>query len=234
MKSLFRLIAAGFVIATPLTAQTGVVTFEGGMRSDAHLNGTTLTKPFGGIGFAATMDGSADKGGAILLIGSFEMRMAPGTITDLNGFADLAIRAGNLAFGGSLSGQYDYHEEVRDATLGGSDGFVTTTYPISLGYGGFAKLNFGTNSRTFIQGRYSLMPASLARPFGDQSQSTVPTVPMLDSHVYRVALGQTFDKWIIRAQLIQEAWRFERKDNNSTGAYDRDSQIISLGFSRIF
>ena len=235
MKSLRTLLAASAICSVPLSAQTGVMTFETGYRSDAHRNGITHSAPFGGIGAAVTMQGSADKNTAALLIGSFEIRMGPNVITDFNGFADFAFRAGNLTAGAGLAAQYDSNEEMTVPVPGGKNVSVWLNYPISLGYSGFGKLNFGPSGKTFVQGRYSIMPATMTRPYGSASTSVAhPDVPMMDSHMLRVACGQTFDKWIFRVQLIQETWRFERKYDNANGAWDRDSRIGSVGLTRIF
>lgn len=241
LKHLVAVITACALTGLPARAQTQLLTFEGGMRTDAHLNGVTQTTPFIGIAGTGVMSGSADKNFALLIPIAFETRIGFGSIAEIGGFGDIAMRTGWLTLGGGVAARWDFSDKIRDATIGGADGKVPVSYPIALGYSGFAKISAGPGGRLFVQVRYVLMPASMSyayhsaadRQYAEENSITLADVTMRDSNTLRAAVGITFSKVIVRVQATQEQWRFDRIYNNTTGVYDRDTKYVSLGLSFI-
>jgi hypothetical protein len=240
MKTRFILYALPLcaTLSSTAGAQSALLSFEGGMRTDEHQNGITRTVPFWGFGLSGTIQGSADEHSAFLIPFSAEVRLSYRSVSDVNGFMDAALRIENFTFGGGAAGTWDSTPAMKDASLGTSNGKVNINYPISLGYSGFAKLALG---KLFFQGRYVMMPKGYDRYYRsaadreaiDNGTLTVTDPPQKDSPLLRFSAGYVMDKWIWRVQAIEEKWNYERVNINRTGIYDRKSRILSVGVIRI-
>ena len=229
--------ASAALAAVPAGAQTMLFGFEGGQRTDAHVNGIQRTGYFGGMNVTMVLGGGAGRDAALLFPVSGEFRWSNNSYMDLNAFGDVALRLGPVTAGAGLAFSFNDVPDVPDAVHGGSSGKVVVINPMSFGLSGSAKLSFGPQGRAFVQGRITRFPADYAIPFrsAEAEQARIdhglPTEDVLqrDSHSLRLAAGYAFAGKVIRLQYMDEDWQYERTYDNRSGAYDRRSRVLALG-----
>jgi len=233
------ILAASVIGANIASAQTVFFGIDGGQRMDKHLNGVANKSYVGGLSLSAVLGGDAGKDFALVFPIAGEFRFSNGGYSDMNAFLDAAIRVKAVTLGAGGAFSWDDAPDIKDLTAGGSSGSVPILLPMSWGYSGFGKLNVGPQGRLFFQGRYTLFPASLSYhyKFAEVEQTKADNgledqdVPARNNVALRAAVGYVLpNRSIIRAQYVAEAWRYERIFDNRTGAYDRDTNVGSLGF----
>lgn len=242
-RDLLAAALAGFLATRAVTAQTILMGFDAGQRTDTHANGIVNTSYFGSLNMSMVLAGAAGKSAAFLLPISGEMRYSSKEYIDANLFTDVAVRFSDLTLGGGGAFSWDITPEIPDRIAGGSTGRVIVNYPMSFGYSGFAKLNTGPEGRFFIQGRYTQFPSSMSFQYKSaenlqfEADNNLPNtdVPALDNSSIRAAAGVVMPgNTIMRFQYVTETWRYQRIFDNKAGAYDRDSKIYSFGFTWYF
>lgn len=213
-------------------------TVEGGQRRDVRPQGQPATNPFFGFAVAAEVPIQHGDRFTLLVPLTAEGRVAEHGYRDMNSFADAAIRTGPFTAGLGLTMSWRDIPEFSSSIVGQASD-LRAVLPLSTGISAMGKLELGSRHRFTVQGRYASLPHAMAfsydSPENDERRAalgyTGRDVPQRNSHSVRGSLAYRYSHVAVRAQVIQETWRFDRVLENVAGAYDRDSRLVALGIS---
>jgi hypothetical protein len=186
---------------------------------------------------------------------------------DFTGGADLAMRIHSFSFGAGANLTAIFRPDAADArcpvlgrTPEGSscntpyaerlikdqtgspypgERYMGTLYP--LGISGFAKVNFGPQSRGFVQGRYVHFDPSFAYFNNGATAIAGVLIPaktdmpdFAGGREVRVSAGWAFGRKVLRVQVVDRQLTFTRTLSNVNGFFDQHSRQIMLGAGYAF
>jgi hypothetical protein len=267
---LLLVVVFGFSATPPAKGQSFMFWGEAGRHQNRLGNGTTSNGAAVGFGFNAILGGDASKDFAVLFPVGFEIRgdqhlfSGDGT-ADLLGTGDLAFRIKRFSFGPGANFGYMFRPDAVDPTCsktirppdGSSCNAANSKYAgtrdignfFGFGLSGFAKINFGPQGRSFVQGRYihyspSWILHQSGAAFASQYSGLVLPLPtdfpqFQSGNDIRISAGYVFGgadsiAKIVRVQYTDRKFDFMHEKANVTGVFDQRTRQLSFGFGLMF